>query len=167
MDSKIKIFTLLACTICAFLLSSCKQDSWVDWKFQNELWLARNKSQPGVQTTASGLQYRVIADPTPTDARPNPTSTIICDYTLKLINGTVIESKQGKGFYLGSTIPGFTEGCHKIHNNGDIELYIPASLGYDYDTTDGLGHGTEGYSAHIPPYSTLIFTIHICSVNGN
>ncbi len=165
MSRKFIVYCLLF-VLCG--VTGCKQDNWVDWKFQNELWLARNKSQPGVQTTASGLQYRVIADPTPTDARPNPTSTVVCDYTLRLINGTVIhKSTEPEGFYLGSQIPGFTEGCHKIHNNGDIELYIPASLGYDYDTTDGLGHGTEGYSAHIPPYSTLVFTIHICSVNGN
>ena len=165
MSRKFIVYSLLL-ILCG--VTGCKQDNWVDWKFQNELWLARNKTQPGVQTTASGLQYRVIADPTPTDARPNPTSTVVCDYTLRLINGTVIhKSTEPEGLYLGGQIPGFTEGCHKIHNNGDIELYIPASLGYDYDTTDGLGHGTEGYSAHIPPYSTLIFTIHICSVNGN
>lgn len=164
MSRKFIVYCLLF-VLCG--VTGCHQDNWVDWKFQNEMWLAQNKTKEGVKTTASGLQYKIEYDLNPTDARPNPTSTIICDYKLWLINGTLIESKKGYPIYLGSTIPGFQEGCHKIHNKGTIMLYIPASLGYDYDTTDGLGHGTEGYSAYIPPYSTLIYEVHICSINGN
>jgi FKBP-type peptidyl-prolyl cis-trans isomerase len=74
---------------------------------------------------------------------------------------------------LNNVIPGFAEGCTKINNNGDIELYIPCYLGYDYqkyqekEEYDAEGFGTEGTSGYIPPYSTLIYTIHICSVLGN
>lgn len=170
MACKINLFSLSAAVLLLIAvggLGSCKQNNWADWKLQNDMWMAHNKTQPGVQTTSSGLQFRIIADPTPQDTRPNPTSMIICDYSLKLIDGTVIESKQNQALYLSSTVPGFTEGCHKIHNNGDIELFIPADLGYDYNNTDGGGYGTEGYSSFIPPYSTLIYTIHICSVSGN
>ena len=158
-------------------LSSCKKDQWMDWKLQNDMWLMQNKTKEGVKTTNSGLQYKIIADPLAesNDARPNPTSTVICDYTLKLINGTVIEttylkpdSTVSKALYLGSTIPGFTEGCHKVHLHGDIELYIPAELGYDYQASgDDRGTGTEGYKKHIPPYSTLIYSIHICGIQSN
>ena len=170
MDSKIIIFLMAVIALCA---TSCKQNNWIDWKTQNELWLLNNKKQSGVQTSSSGLQYRIIADPTPKDAQPNSTSTVVCDYTLKLINGYVVQSAKSASLYLPNMIKGFSEGCHKIHNNGDIELFIPAYLGYDaekYDSdsySDAEGSGTEGTTGYIPPYSTLIFDIHICSVSGN
>ena len=178
MDSKIKlkveslkliVFALIA--LC--FLTSCKTNNWTEWKVQNEMWLAANKTQPGVQTSSTGLQYKIIEDPTPQDARPNKNSVIICDYTVKLINGYTVESINGATLALSGTIPGFQEGCHKIHNNGDIELYIPAYLGYDYakyqsdEYNKAEGVGTEGTQGYIPPYSTLIYTIHICGVTGN
>ncbi len=167
------LLILLSIFIFQFLVPSCKQNNWIDWKTQNELWLQANKSKTGVRTTDSGLQYKIIADPTPQDALPNSTSTVVCDYTLSLINGCVIETANNVSLYLPNMIPGFTEGCHKIHNNGDIELYIPAFLGYDSDKyTSGSygeaeGSGTEGGTYFIPPFSTLIFSIHICGVSGN
>ena len=171
MDSKIKKLTIFAFTICSLFLTSCKENNWADWKVQNELWLENNKTQPGVQVSSTGLQYRIIADPTPQDARPNSNSTIVCDYKLKLINGNQIDAGNNVALSLSNTISGFAEGCHKIHNNGDIELFIPAYLGYDkakYDSNEyekAEGFGTEGTQSYIPPYSTLIYTIHICGVS--
>ncbi len=164
---------LIYIVIALFALAGCKQNNWIDWKTQNEIWLQANKSKPGVKCTDSGLQYKIIADPTPQDALPNSTSTVVCDYTLKLINGCVIETANQASLYLPQMIPGFVEGCRQIHNNGDIELYIPAYLGYDADKYDSgsygeaEGSGTEGGTVYIPPYSTLIFTVHICGVSGN
>ena len=175
MDNKIKSFTIWSFTICSFILSlslsSCTQSNWADWKVENEVWLKNNKQKAGVIETESGLQYKIIADPTPNDARPNSTSTIVCDYTVKLINGYTVQTGNLVSLSLASTIPGFTEGCRKIHNNGDIELYIPAYLGYDYakyqsneyEKAEGLG--TEGTQGFIPPYSTLIYTVHLCGVS--
>jgi FKBP-type peptidyl-prolyl cis-trans isomerase len=143
----------------------------VDWKTQNEIWLENNKKQPGVVLTSTGLQYRIIADPTPQDAQPNSNSTVVCDYSVKLINGYVVDRGNSVTLNLANTIPGFSEGCHKVHNNGDIELFIPAYLGYDYskynsnDYYNAEGLGTEGSQSFIPPYSTLIYTVHICSVS--
>ena len=177
MDSKIRIKTnriglimLILVPLSLFLTPSCKQNKWAEWKVQNEVWLEANKSQPGVKVTSSGLQYKVIADPTKNDARPNPTSTVICDYTVKLINGYQVDAANNVSLSLANTISGFAEGCRQIHNNGDIELYIPAYLGYDqakYNSNeygDAEGFGTEGTTAYIPPYSTILYTIHLCSV---
>ena len=162
---------LIPCSL-LFILPGCKQNNWADWKVQNEIWLENNKKQPGVVVTESGLQYRIIADPTPQDARPNATSIIVCDYTVKLINGYKVDGGNWVEINLSSVIKGFSEGCHKIHNNGDIELFIPAYLGYDYDKYSSNdygsaeGYGTEGTQGYIPPYSTLIYTVHICNVTG-
>ena len=180
MDRKIRIKTswirliiLVLIPFSLLLTPSCKTNNWTEWKVQNEMWLAANKNQPGVQTSSTGLQYKIIEDPTPQDARPNKNSVIICDYTVKLINGYQVAGENGAEIPLSGTIPGFQEGCHKIHNNGDIELYIPAYLGYDYskyqsnEYNAAEGYGTEGTQGYIPPYSTLIYTIHICGVTGD
>ena len=179
MDRKIKLkveslkLIVIALIALCFLTPSCKTNSWTEWKVQNEMWLAANKTKPGVQTSSTGLQYKIIEDPTPQDARPNKNSVIICDYTVKLINGYQVDGGNNVSLALANTIPGFQEGCHKIHSNGDIELYIPAYLGYDYskyqsnEYNAAEGYGTEGTQGFIPPYSTLIYTIHICGVTGD
>lgn len=164
---------LLYLTLC-LALTACKENNWMDWKVQNELWLEQNlKNDPSIRVTASGLQYKIIADPTPSDARPNKTSYVTCDYTLRLINGNKVEGGHAT-FNLAQVISGFAEGCCLIHNNGDIRIFIPYALGYDEkkvsdnDTYNAVGNeGTEGTQGHIPPYSTLIYDIHICSVTGN
>ena len=75
MDSKIKEYRvqrtehrliyqlgcLLAAAAFAVLLPGCKQNDWMDWKVQNELWLENNKTQAGVVVSSTGLQYKVIA----------------------------------------------------------------------------------------------------------
>ncbi len=171
-----KSYKFIVFGLCAlFLLSGCKQNNWMDWKVQNELWLENNRSQAGVEVSSTGLQYKVIADPLANngEARPNKTSIVTCDYTVRLINGYQVDGGNGVSLSLPSTIPGFAEGCTKVHNHGDIELYIPAYLGYDYskydsnDYANAEGYGTEGTQSYIPPYSTLIYTIHICAVSGN
>lgn len=172
MDSKIKTFTILAFTLCSLMLSGCKENKWMDWKVQNEMWLDQNAQKEGVQTTSSGLQYKIIADPTPQDAKPGSASSVTCDYTCKLINGYQVDGGHAT-LPLSNCIPGFSEGCRLIHNNGDIMLFIPYYLGYDYqkvkedDEYNAEGYGTEGTQSYIPPYSTLIYEIHICAVSGN
>lgn len=171
MDSKISILFLGI----LFCLTGCQENNWMDWKAQNELWLENNKNQPGVVTSSSGLQYKIVADPLAGygEATPNRTSTIVCDYTVRLINGYKVDGGNSVALKLGNTIAGFSEGCTKIHSNGDIEIYIPAYLGYDaekYNSGDyyhAEGYGTEGTQSYIPPYSTLIYEVHICSIVGN
>ncbi|MCR5050727.1 MAG: FKBP-type peptidyl-prolyl cis-trans isomerase [Paludibacteraceae bacterium] len=170
MKKSIFIWLLTAVVIC---LPSCKENKWIDWKIQNEMWLDNNlKSDTAVHVTSSGLQYKIIADPTPQDARPSLASTITCDYTCKLINGYVVDGGHAT-LSLSNCISGFAEGCKLVHNNGDIQFFVPYYLGYDLqkvkekDEYNAEGHGTEGTQAFIPPYSTLIYDVHICAVSGN
>ena len=152
---KIGVFALLALCVVG-----CKQKEWVDWKTQNTIWLEQNKNNPDVQVTPSGRQYKVITAGNPTDARPNANSTVNVTYTLKLINGYVIE--QGtSSFSLSGVIKGFAEGVRMMRggNQAEYEFYIPYDLGYGSD-----GSGTEGYSNFIPPYSTLIYRVHLNAI---
>ena len=146
----------------------------MDWKVQNEVWLADTLARDtSIKVTKTGLMYKIKRDINPTDAKPSRTSSVTCDYKLWLINGNMIESGHAT-FNLQQVISGFAEGCCLVHNQGDILLFIPYYLGYDESkvqeddeyNAEGNG-GTEGTVGYIPPYSTLIYDIHICGVTGN
>ena len=149
---------ILFLALSVIFLSGCKKDNWLDWRAQNQLWLEQNKTNPGVQVSPTGLQYKIIADPNPTDARPSSGSSVYCDYRGTLINGVQFDGGSAT-LAVNSVVEGFAEGLKKIHCHGDIELYIPSELGYKDEE-----QGTEGTSSYIPPYSTLIFTVHIRAV---
>lgn len=147
----------------------------MDWKAQNDLWLEQNiqnhKDDPKFFVLADGLQYKIIADPTPHDARPNANSTVGCDYTGVLINGYQFDGGTAK-FSMSNLVSGFAEGLRKIHQNGDIEIYVPYYLGYDEkvftnnEINKAEGNGTEGTKSYIPPYSVMIFRVHLSSVSN-
>ena len=154
-----KLFILIAAIA---LLTGCKEDNWLDWKTQNEIWLQQNlKNDPEVKVTESGLQYKILYMGNPTDVRPNSYSEVLIDYKGRLINGYQFDASQTAQLSLAQTVKGFTEGLKKIYAGGDIILYIPYDLGYGED-----GSGTEGGQAFIPPYSTLIFEIHLSAVSN-
>ena len=147
--------------VLALLLCGCKEDNWMDWKLQNEMWLAENAKNDTVQVTSSGLQYKIKYMGNITDAKPDNASTVVVSYTGKLINGYQFDAAQNASLYVSKVVSGFAEGLKKIHVHGDIELYIPQELAY----ADSLPK-TEGSlsSTFIPPYSTLIFDIHLQAV---
>ncbi len=148
--------------ILPFILFSCKEDNWMDWKVQNEIWLENNlRSDSTIQMTADSLQYKIIYAGIQSDVRPQATSTIYCDYRLRLINGYQVDAAQDAALSMSNVIAGFAEGLKKIHVHGDIMLYIPWQLGYGSE-----GNGTEGTGSYIPPYSTLIYEVHLNGVNN-
>ena len=145
-----------------FLLTGCKEDNWMDWKVKNELWLKQNLlNDSSVIQTSSGLQYKILHKGNTTDAKPGKYSTVYIDYKGWLINGYVFDQAAYASLNLSSVVTGFCEGLQKIYPGGDIMLYIPYDLAYGEE-----GSGSEGGSAFIPPYSTLVFEIHLCAVSN-
>ncbi len=145
------------------LFIGCKEDNWMDWKAQNELWLRQNATQAGVQTTHTGLQYKVLYQGNTTVPRPGSTSTVVVDYSGSLINGKVFDSATSASFMVSQVVAGFAEGLKKMNENGDYILYIPWDLGYGEEGTEAA----ETAPAFIPPYSTLIFEVHLSSAYSN
>lgn len=171
-----KITILLMAIV--LVLTGCKKQEWLEWKAMNEAWLQKNKTvgyyeENGIQfpirTTHSGLQYAILADPNPTEARPSMGSTVTVTYSLDLINtygtdaaGNRLYSpieKSTSSFAMAGVVSGFSEGLRLIHTHGDIILFVPHSEGYGK-----TGAGVEGGTSFIPPFSTLIFRIHLDEV---
>jgi FKBP-type peptidyl-prolyl cis-trans isomerase len=147
MQSQFKyIFVLL---LSVWVLSSCDEDRYADWKILNETWLENlkeeNKDNPDFVVTESGLCYQIIH--MGSNTRPNGGSYVEVSYKGTYLNGKSFDSGVYKRPLL-EAIPGWREAIPKITRGGRIILYIPANLGY----------GDEG-SGKIPPYSTLKFDL--------
>ena len=134
-----------------------KRQEYVSERTKEEgiAFLAKNKRKPGVDTTESGLQYKIIADGD--GLCPTDKDTVEVHYRGTLIDGTEFDSSYERNepasFTLGQVIAGWSEGIKKIKEGGKIELYIPYELGY--------GSRCAGI---IPGYATLIFEVELLSV---
>lgn len=118
--------------------------------------LEQNKTQAGVKTLDSGLQYKVITEGS--GVQPSATDTVTVDYEGTLIDGTVFDSSYKRGqpisFALNQVIPGWTQGLQLMKEGATWMLYIPANLAY--------GDRPVG---PIPANSTLIFKVHLIKVS--
>lgn len=142
----------------AFAISSCEQNNWIDWKVQNQLWLEKNKTNPNIQVTSTGLQYKVLHQGIAGSGRPNSSGYVNVSYKGRLIDGTQFDSGNNTTLSVSGVVAGFAEGLQKMNLHGDFILYIPADLGYGAEA-----RGSEGNNNYIPPYSTLIFEVHLNS----
>jgi FKBP-type peptidyl-prolyl cis-trans isomerase FklB len=127
-----------------------------DNKAKGDAFLASNKAKAGVVTLPSGLQYKIIT--AGKGAKPTKDDTVTVDYTGKLINGTVFDSSEKTGkpatFKVTQVIPGWTEALQLMPVGSTWELYIPANLAY----------GERSVGGAIGPNETLIFNVHLISV---
>ena len=152
-----KIFILL---LASLLIAGCKQNNWLDWKTQNEVWLVENAKKEGVITTPTGLQYKCISKgPETNSARPDISKYVTTAYTGQLINGYTFDSSDSAYMAVSQLVSGFAEGLKKMKEFDTYEFYIPYNLGYGI-----AGSGTEGTTSHIPPYSTLIFRVYLMDI---
>ncbi len=121
-------------------------------------WLENNKTQPGVVTLPSGLQYKILEHGTGTK-HPTATSNVKVHYEGSLIDGTVFDSSLRRGepitFRLNQVIKGWTEGVQLMVTGDEYMLYLPYQLAY----------GENGAGGMIPPYATLIFKIKLLEIS--
>ena len=120
-------------------------------------YLTINKTQQGVQMTASGLQYKVLQPGTGT-VHPKETDQVTVHYEGSLVDGSVFDSsiKRDKpiSFGLDKVIKGWKEGLPLMVVGDKTRFYIPPKLAYG-----------EQWAGDIPPNSALIFDIELLAIN--
>jgi len=123
---------------------------------KGQAFLKENATKPGVHTTPSGLQYKVITEGH--CKSPKATDTVLVHYRGTTIDGTEFDSSYKRNepisFPLNGVIPGWTEGVQLMKEGGKMQLFIPSNLAY----------GSRGAGGVIAPDSTLVFDIELLKV---
>ena len=120
-----------------------------------EEFLKENGKKKDVVTTKSGLQYKVLVKGE--GEIPTATQRVKVNYEGHLIDGTEFDSSYKRNepttFACNQVIKGWTEALTLMPVGSKWELYIPQELAYG-----------DRESGKIPPYSTLIFTVELLSI---
>ena len=118
--------------------------------------LEENAKKPGVITTESGLQYKILT--TGDGKQPKDTDTVTTHYKGTLIDGREFDSsyKRNKpaSFPVKGVIKGWTEALQLMHVGDKWQLFIPSELAY----------GASKRSELIQANSTLVFEIELLGI---
>jgi len=127
-----------------------------DNKKAGEAFLAKNKTNEGVVTLASGLQYKVLK--AGDGKKPTEADTVECHYRGTLIDGTEFDSSYRRGqpatFKVTGVIPGWREALKLMPVGSMWQLLIPPQLAY----------GERGAGRDIGPNATLIFEVELLAI---
>jgi len=124
-------------------------------RIAGEEFLAKNAKADSIQTTASGLQYKILTKGT--GEIPQATDKVTVNYEGHLIDGTEFDSsysrKKPATFPVNQVIKGWTEALTMMPVGSKWMLYIPQELAYG-----------DREQNKIPPFSTLIFTVELLEI---
>jgi FKBP-type peptidyl-prolyl cis-trans isomerase FklB len=124
-------------------------------KIDGDKFLAANAKKQGVQTTKSGLQYKVLKDGQ--GPSPKPADVVRTHYHGTFINGDVFDSSVQRGepaeFPVNGVIPGWTEALQLMKVGSKWQLFVPPALAY----------GEQGFG-DIPPNTTLTFEVELLDI---
>jgi FKBP-type peptidyl-prolyl cis-trans isomerase FklB len=124
-------------------------------RIAGEEFLKKNAKADSIQTTPSGLQYKILTKGT--GEIPQATDKVKVHYEGHLIDGTEFDSsyKRNKAttFPANQVIKGWTEALTMMPVGSKWMLYVPQELGY-----------ADREQGKIPPFSTLIFTVELLEI---
>jgi FKBP-type peptidyl-prolyl cis-trans isomerase FklB len=126
---------------------------------EGKAFLDKNRTAEGVQTTESGLQYKVL-EPAKDPSSPRPTAddTVTCGYRGTLLDGTEFDKSpegQPRSFGLRGVVKGWTEGIPLMQVGSKYRFWVPAALGYGTNPRPG---------GAIKPGHTLVFDVELVSI---
>lgn len=137
-------------------MQAAKSQKAAGEKKLGKAFLDSNKTQPGVVTLPSGLQYKIIKEGT--GAKPGPTDKVKVHYEGKLINGKIFDSSIERGepieLNVNGVIPGWTEALQLMPVGSKWKLFLPSDLGY----------GDNGAGNDIKPGATLVFDVELLDI---
>jgi len=125
-------------------------------KTAGEKFLADNRIKPGIKTTASGLQYKIIKEGN--GKKPTLEDEVVVNYEGSLIDGQVFDSSYQRGepltIKVNGVIPGWQELLPMMPVGSKWQVFIPAELAY----------GERSVGDVIGPNSTLVFDVELISI---
>ncbi|MBU6301418.1 MAG: FKBP-type peptidyl-prolyl cis-trans isomerase [Verrucomicrobia bacterium] len=123
---------------------------------EGRAFLAENASREGVQTTASGLQYKILVEGT--GKSPKARDTVEVHYRGTSIRGIEFDSSYARHepaeFPLSAVIRGWTEGVQLMKEGSKFQFFIPSELAY----------GSRGAPPDILPDETLVFEVELLKI---
>lgn len=157
MNAKLALATLAFATLTTGFNTQTKADMTYDLTPQsNQKFLTDNVQKPGVVTTASGLQYKILTAGHGKQIH-GPDDTVTVTYKGWTIDGHVFDQTgpgQTANFPAGRLIRGWVEALKLMHEGDEWQLVIPSKLAY----------GEAGAGADIGPNQTLVFDMKLISV---
>jgi FKBP-type peptidyl-prolyl cis-trans isomerase FklB len=121
-----------------------------------QAFLDKNKLNPKVKVTKSGLQYEVLV--AGTGKKPKLTDTVQVNYSGKLVDGTEFDSSYKRGvpaeFPVGGVIPGWTEALQMMPVGSKWHIVLPGAIAY----------GERGAGAQIGPDAVLQFDVELLKI---
>jgi FKBP-type peptidyl-prolyl cis-trans isomerase len=137
------------------LIQGAREDEATANKAAAAKFLAANGKLPGVVTTPSGLEYKIVRQGSGTP--PKPTDDVTVNYRGTLLDGTEFDSSYKRhepaSFTVGQVIKGWQEALVLMKPGSKFELYIPPALAYG-DTPP----------QPMPPGALLKFEVELLSV---
>lgn len=121
-------------------------------KKKNDAYMAKIAKAAGVKALKQGVYYKVIK--AGTGAKPKNSDIVKINYEGKTIDGKTFDQRNGATMPVGSAVPGFTEALSNMPVGSKWEIYIPYTAGY----------GAQQPSPDLKPFSTLIFTVELVSI---
>jgi len=126
------------------------------YKKEGIAFLEANKTQEGVKTTKSGLQYSVLKEGKGKKAKT--TDRVEVHYHGTTVDGTVFDSSVDRGtpseFGVTQVIKGWTEGLQLMNVGSKYKFFIPQELAYGENPRPGI----------IKPYMALIFEVELLEI---
>jgi FKBP-type peptidyl-prolyl cis-trans isomerase FklB len=143
--------------VAALALAACAPPAPAAQASAGEAFLARNAAEPGVISTPTGLQYRILKSGPAAGAHPRETDEVKVNYEGKLLDGTVFDSSYTRGepavMVVNQLIPGWTEALQLMRPGDEWLLYLPAKLAY----------GDRGVGP-IPAGAVLVFKLELIEI---
>jgi FKBP-type peptidyl-prolyl cis-trans isomerase FklB len=123
----------------------------------NVQWLDENGKREGVKSTASGLQYEVLASGPADGKTPTDADSVEVKYKGSLVDGTEFDATKGDAtatFGVTGVIKGWTEALKLMRPGDKWKLFIPSALGY----------GEAGSPPKIGANQILVFEVEMVKV---
>lgn len=133
------------------------------YKLENEEYVSARAATGEYEVLKGGMLMRWLSKEdasTRSDSSRTPSLTdiVFCNYTGRLIDGSVFDSTEGEPypayFRVRELIEGWQIALVKMHPGDKCEIILPAKMGYGSMKVDG-----------IPANSTLIFELELVKIS--